>query len=352
MKTAVLFILASLVFISVCSEVSADSRDGHTGGLEPVVRGSVAGGLTTEKRLALERRANTLDMLGQTERASGLRAMLSRSAGGGVLPSRPATAAAVPDPAIAPSARRSFPRAMICTSPWGEDVLIHAGGYAYDPSIYGNSFAVDYDSSGNLFAVVGLTDSAMHIFHSSDLGATWTDEMTVTTGAPELQVQLDLVASDDGDSTFLNLFYLYPGSGALVDVKIDYSTWTVLGWTPLADTVNSFWVVQDHYWGIDYFLHTVYARYDTLDYTWSDDRGSTWYPPLDVGIGFGDPCIQRGLPAGGGYGPLPAYGRVWEDGHRQDQLPQGAGRRQPGAQGSPTHAGVRPSGYGTGQRQR
>jgi hypothetical protein len=293
-------ILASAILLSASGRAFGDRRDGDTGGPDPVVRGEVVGGLTAEKIFALERRANTLDRLGLTERASGLRRTLKGLEEDGGPSPLAAGGVRVWDSPAAPEVRRSEPGSMVCSSPWAEDVIIYLGDYAYDGSIYGNSFAVDYDSSGNLFAAVGLADSTMHIFRSTDLGVTWTDEMTVTTGVPELQTQLDLVVSDDGDSTLLNLFYLYPGSGTLVDVKIDYTAWSTIGWTILEDTVNSYWVVQDHYWGIDYFLHTVYARYDTLYYTWSDDRGSTWYPPVEIGIGFGGPCIAYGGYSGEG----------------------------------------------------
>jgi len=311
MKIFLLHALVWLTGISMCHGALAAGRDGHTDESQSAVAGPIVRDVSLEKASALMRRADTMDRLGKTTEASRLRMIVSEWEKSGPLSSRPSRGSGPCDPAAVPQARRSGSPAS--SSPWGEDVLVYLGDYAYSPSHYGSSFALDYDSSGNLFAAVGLADSTIHIFCSADLGVTWTDEMTVTTAVPELETQLDLVVSDDGDSTLLNLFYLYPGSGTLVDVKIDYSSWTTLGWTQLHDTVNSYWVVQDHYWNIDYFLHAAYSRYDTLYYTWSEDRGSTWYPPLRIGSGFQYPCITYGGYSGEGRLHVSGLWLPWED---------------------------------------
>ncbi len=190
---------------------------------------------------------------------------------------------------------------MISSTPWAQDVLIYQGDYAYNAWLYGNSFAVDYDSSGDLFAAVGLADSTVHVFYSDDLGATWTDELTVSFGSPELQTQLDIVACDDGDSTFLNLFYLYPGVGHLRSLKVDYSTWIQLDNPLIDDTVTSYWAIRDQYWDNGYYLYAAYDRQATLYFTWSGDRGSTWDAPFDIGADIAGPCVAYGGYSGDGH---------------------------------------------------
>jgi hypothetical protein len=252
--------------------------------------------VTLEKVQALEERAAILDKLGRTEEASRLRALIAGWEKEGPLPSEPARESNAYSGTAVPWGERSRPGSMICASPWGPDFLIYTGTYNYDMWAYGSSgFAIDYDSSGNIFASIGLPDSSVHIFESSDNGATWNDMFTLWWTPRALIQTQGLIASDDGDSTFLNVFNLYPsGGGILYDVKIDYTAWTINAFPGLSDSVANFWVTRDRYFSNGYILYATYERNGSIFENWSGSRGSSWQSPSAMGDTMSKPCIEYG----------------------------------------------------------
>lgn len=267
-----------------------------------------AGRITLERVEAFEKRAATLDMLGRTEQASGIRRMIAGWEKR--CPFQPRMRDQFSDHYAAgrPVVERTKPSSMICSSAWTDDVLIYQGDYALNPWLYGNSFAADYDSVSNLFCASGLPDSTIRIFHSTDLGKTWNDMLTVTPSPAEPSYQLDLCVSDDGDSTFLYLFYLHSGDGGnLWCTVVDYTSWTPLRSATLdsavADSVVQFWATRDHYFGDGYFVHVVYQKgggEGATYYTSSFDHGGSWEVPVLLGDEMSSPCIAYGGYSGEG----------------------------------------------------
>jgi hypothetical protein len=305
-KTIAVSILSVFLFLSVSMAATVDVETGSDGRGPYMVRNGTIEHVTEMRVKAMERRAATLDRLGRNEQASELRRSIAKwEAEGKILPvdREPRNLEDVPG---APVVEKSYPGSMICASPWGEDILIYQGVYAWDLWLYGNSFAVDYDSVGNLFAAVGLADSTIHLFYSDDQGATWTDEMTVVPSPPEPETRLDLCVSDDGDSTLLYLMYLYPGDGGnLFSTTIDYTTWAGLRWSVLdslvTDSIVDYWTVRDHYYDNDYYLHTAYEKNDGgIYYTATFDHGDSWDVPALLASNMGKPCIEWGGYTGSG----------------------------------------------------
>jgi hypothetical protein len=288
-----LALVFSLVVLVSLPAFAAD-RSGAAPGVQFTGKGPGIKNVTLEKAQALERRAATLDRLGRTEEASRLRTMIAGWEKEGPLPSRPLIESHPYGAAGAAICERSKPGSMICASPWGPDVLIYTGTYAYNMWLYGSSIAVDYDSTGNIFVAVGLADSTIHIFESTDMGATWTDEVTATPLPKRPISQLGLLASDDGDSTFLNLFYIWPGGPNLWSIKYDYSTWTQLNNPLISDSVSNFWATRDRYFDNDYYLYVAYERDSSLFFNWTDNHGSAWYTPDAVGDTMSQPCLEYG----------------------------------------------------------
>jgi hypothetical protein len=313
MRTALSCLAICLLILSLSNPVSAEERGPGRTSVD-----AAKGGITLKKAEALQERAARLARLGRNGEASRLRKSAAECGSAeNAAPGRNKRAGG-PLPSDVVSAVRSRPGSVISRSPWAEDVLIYQGDCAYNAWLYGNSFAADYDSSGNLFAAVGLADSTVHIFYSDDVGATWTDELTISFTTPELQTQLDIVACDEGDSTILNLYYLYPGVGHLRSLKVDYGTWTELANPQIDDTVTSYWIARDQYWENGYYLYAVYDRQSTLYFVWSGDRGSTWDTPVGIGADVGGPCVTYGGYSGEGhlyvgciYKPLEDTSSAW-----------------------------------------
>jgi hypothetical protein len=197
---------------------------------------------------------------------------------------------------------------MVAFSPWAEDQIIYQGDYAYDAWAAVRKhrpFSLDYDSLGNVYAMVGLPDSSIHVFESTDNGVTWTDELSFVTGTRAFMNNVQLLISDDGPDRIAYTFYLWTGGSGnnLVCAAWDMDSWAYMYSAQLdsaaVDSITNFHATRDHYFGANYDIYVDYQRDDDPDdprifQTISHDQGATWDLPWSMQWNSADPCLAYG----------------------------------------------------------
>jgi hypothetical protein len=198
---------------------------------------------------------------------------------------------------------------VLTSAPWGTDQIIYQGDVTYNiwaPVEVHQPFSVDYDSLGNIYAAVSMaSDSSIHLFQSTDNGVTWVDQYNFMPSPPAHNTNLQLVVSDDGDSAFAYIFYLYTGGqgGNLWNHVTNISTWTMARQALLdnaaADTITDFSVTRDHYFGDLYYVYVDYQEHPNNEnpgifFTWTDDHGNSWSPPTQLQFQSSDPSLAYG----------------------------------------------------------
>jgi hypothetical protein len=174
------------------------------------------------------------------------------------------------------------------------DVTLRAGPATSDPRFWTNpvpldtayiaDYASDYDPvTGTYWAAIGyLLDSVVHIFRSTDYGATWHYVYWYGYSPNSIYSKLGLVVGN-GDSNWIHVFTrLEMNNGDIHDFRLrpDLSGYTSVAVSADADTIDNFTVCRDY--RSNYGLYVVHSNElsnnpgANAKFRRSFDAGNTW----------------------------------------------------------------------------